>query len=231
MLYVVVGLIEIFGELVQARLIIYLTKPLLMPFLAIILLTMVNLNSEKSHRFLLAALTFSLAGDLFLMIHPSSEPLFIGGLLSFLFGHICYIVAFKKDTTTPYGMKWTLGDYVIPVLLISHSLLIGSLMFTNLNGVMMIAVPIYVFVITLMGITAALRTRDGFTLDRVVLLSGVILFVLSDTLIGVTRFMDPDIPFARPAIMTLYITGQLFIVLGWGSKKVWEKPEILSRNA
>ena len=231
LVYIFVGLFEIFGELVNAKMIVYLSKPLLMPILAGILITMVNIKTGKGHKNMLAALMFSLVGDVLLMIRPGSELLFIGGLSAFLLAHLCYLIAFRDDTATPYNAKWSLSDYVMPVLLVSHSILIGALMITNLHGIMLVAVPLYVLVITAMGITAAMRTRDGFTLDRVILLSGVILFILSDTLIGVTKFMDPDIPYARTAIMTLYISGQLFIVLGWGNKKVWEKPELVSRNA
>jgi uncharacterized membrane protein YhhN len=231
LIYIIVGMVEVLGEVLNSKPIIYLSKPLLMPLLAILLFKMVNMSNGKGHKLILSALVFSLTGDVLLMIRPGTEGLFISGLFAFLVGHICYFLAFRSDTSTPFSSKWSLADYVIPVLLAWHSIVIGSLMFNNLHGVMTVAVLLYVAVITLMGISASLRTRDGFTLDRVGLLGGVLMFILSDTLIGVTRFIDPDIPFARPSIMILYITGQLTIVLGWASKKVWVKPEISSSNA
>jgi hypothetical protein len=81
-----------------------------------------------------------------------------------------------------------------------------------------------------MGITAASRVRDGYTLDRIMLLIGVLFFVSSDTLIGVTKFIDPDVPFARPAIMTQYLLGQLFIVLGWTRRTTPEVDRELASN-
>ena len=221
----------VLGELIESKLLIYGCKPLLMPILATILISIVDFKTRSEHKLMLGGLLFSWFGDLFLISNPSPQGRFLLGLFSFLITHACYILAFANDTITPLRKNWTVGDCIIPLLLIVHSLVLSSLFVPNMSGLMVIAVPLYALLITLMGIAASVRTRDGFTLDRVGVLAGVILFILSDTLIGVSRFLDPDILFARPAIMILYCTGQLLIVLGWGSKKVSLKTEIASSNS
>lgn len=216
--FIIMGSVEVAAELFELPTIIYMSKPWMMIILILLLLKSVDLKAEKSHRFMLLALVFCFFGDVLLMIQPSNDGLFIAGLFTFLVGHLMYTYAFYLDTKTPFGSKWESAHLLIPTLLVVHSLLIASLMIGNMNGLMMIAVLVYVLFITIMGITAASRIRDGYTFDRIMLLMGVLFFVFSDTLIGVTKFIDPDVPYARPAIMTQYLLGQLLIILGWTGK-------------
>ena len=212
------GAVEVTAEFYALQTIIYLSKPWMMIILMLLLLKSVNLKTHRSNRFMLLALVFCFFGDVLLMIQPSSEGLFIAGLFTFLVGHLMYTYAFYLDTQTRFRSKWKSAHLLIPTLLVMHALLISSLMIDNLNGIMMVAVLVYVVFITIMGVTAASRIRDGYTLDRIMLLMGVLLFVFSDTLIGVTKFIDPDVPYARPAIMIQYLLGQILIILGWTSR-------------
>ena len=201
-----------------------------MIILILLLLNSVSLKFNQSNRFMLLALIFSFFGDVLLMINPTTDELFISGLLSFMIGHLMYTYAFYLDTETPLNRRWEGAHLLIPFLFIAHAILIASQMIVNLEGVMMIAVLTYVVVITIMGATAASRIRDGFTLDRIILLVGILFFVISDTLIGVTKFIDPDLPFARPVIMIQYLLAQILIILGWISKPSATKEQhILSR--
>lgn len=226
--FIIMGSVEVSAEFFEIPTIIYMSKPWMMIILILLLLKSVNLKSHRSNRFMLLALVFCFFGDVLLMIQPSSEGLFIGGLFTFLVGHLMYTFAFYLDTQTPFRSKWESSHMLIPIMLVAHALLIASLMIGNLNGIMMVAVLVYVVFITIMGVTAASRIRDGYTLDRIMLLMGVLLFVFSDTLIGVTKFIDPDIPYARPAIMTQYLLGQIFIVLGWiGKTNAQPEPELV----
>ena len=73
---------------------VYFFKPL--TTLSIIVLCLIQ-SPEISMFYQYVALTdivFSLGGDVFLML-PSDQ--FIKGLVSFLFAHICYIVAFSSE--------------------------------------------------------------------------------------------------------------------------------------
>lgn len=227
--FIIMGSVEISAELFELRTIIYLSKPFMMIILILLLLRSINLNAHPSNKFMLAALVFCFFGDVLLMIQPSGDGLFIAGLSTFLIGHLMYTYAFYLDTQTPFRGKWESAHLLIPTLLVAHALLIASLMMGNLKGIMMLAVLIYVVFITIMGITAASRIRDGYTLDRIMLLMGVLFFVFSDTLIGVTKFIDPDVPYARPAIMTQYLLGQLLIILGWiGRSGTKEQQELIA---
>ncbi|MFT4523995.1 MAG: putative membrane protein YhhN [Bacteroidia bacterium] len=216
--FIIMGTVEVSAEFFELPTIIYKSKPWMMIILILLLLKSVDVKSNRSNRFMLLALVFCFFGDVLLMIQPSSEGLFIAGLFTFLVGHLMYTYAFYLDTQTPFKSKWKTEHLLIPIMLMAHALLIASLMVGNLNGVMMVAVLIYVVFITIMGVAAAARIRDGYTLDRIMLLMGALFFVFSDTLIGVTKFIDPDVPFARPAIMTQYLLGQILIILGWTGK-------------
>jgi uncharacterized membrane protein YhhN len=228
--FIIMGSIEVLAEFFEIPTIIYMSKPCMMIILILLLAKSVNIKSQRSHKFMLFALVFCFFGDVLLMIQPTNQELFIYGLLSFLISHLMYTCAFYLDNRTPFFSKWESEHILIPILLVAHALLISSLMVENLNGIMMLAVLVYVIFITIMGITAASRVRDGYTLDRIMLLIGVLFFVFSDTLIGVTKFIDPDVPFARPAIMTQYLLGQLFIILGWTRRSTQEVDRELASN-
>ncbi|MFT4681592.1 MAG: putative membrane protein YhhN [Granulosicoccus sp.] len=217
--FIIMGAVEVCAEHFKLPNIIYLSKPSMMIILILLLLKSVNIRSSKPNRFMLLALIFCFFGDVLLMIQPSNEGLFIAGLFTFLLGHLWYTYAFFLDTSATLRSKWKSEHLVIPGLLVCHSILIGSLLIGNLEGLMKASILIYITFITIMGISAASRIRDGYTLDRIVVLMGVLLFVFSDTLIGVTKFIDPDVPFARTAIMSQYLLGQLLIILGWISRK------------
>ncbi|RYF87579.1 MAG: hypothetical protein EOO03_10465 [Chitinophagaceae bacterium] len=70
------------------------TKPLLMPLLMIWLGMHVSSNNQRN--LILAALAFSCAGDVFLLLEYKNKMLFIPGLVSFLTTHILYIIYFLK---------------------------------------------------------------------------------------------------------------------------------------
>jgi uncharacterized membrane protein YhhN len=76
------------------------------------------------------------------------------------------------------------------------------------TGDMMVPVGVYMAVITLMGIGAALHRKPS-----TLLFTGALLFIVSDCMIGINRFVMP-FSTAKHAIMVTYYVGQLLIL--WG---------------
>lgn len=68
------------------------TKVFLMPFLA--LTYYLGCTKEKFSKVILCAIIFGCLGDLFLII----ENLFLLGVVSFLVGHLLYIITFLVET-------------------------------------------------------------------------------------------------------------------------------------
>jgi len=99
-LYLIAGITTVFAENEEYRLLMYISKVMLMPLLA--LYYHYYLKGEKGSIFIYLALFFSWLGDIFLMFprdesSPHAKLLFIAGLVSFLIGHINYIAYFFKE--------------------------------------------------------------------------------------------------------------------------------------
>lgn len=148
--------------------------------------------------YLLAAGFFlSAGGDISLSF--KSEKAFLIGLGLFLLAHVAYLITFSLDQ--PYTWeRW-------PMMLALAVFAIGmaALLFPKL-GEMRIPVLVYVSVILAMGVFACLRTGERPWL----LISGATLFMLSDSVIALDKFLKP-IPGAKYIIMLTYYAGQFLI--------------------
>jgi len=183
-LYLVGGLIESYPLRMAA-------KPL--PMLALIAWTWLGAPS-RTGRLVVGALCFGLLGDMLLEL--SSET-FLFGLVSFLAGHIVYIVAFSRSAPSlrlGLAIPWALFTGAIYLVL-------GSQL-----GAMAVPVVAYMGAISAMAwrASAYAAERGGWALLAVL---GAALFLFSDTLIAVDRFGSP-IEGVRPAIILTYWLGQ-----------------------
>jgi uncharacterized membrane protein YhhN len=165
-------------------------------------------NQEARWGYTLAALIFSLLGDIFLMLRRER---FLAGLWSFLFAHLAYVLAF--DTLTVDGATVVVGAMV---------LLAGSVVFVRMRrgmeakGQGVVAVPVLLYQLSLAAmVTSALVTpfRDGWDVGHAVMaIAGAVLFMTSDSLIGWTRFVK-DYPWGRVAIAVTYHVAQALLLL------------------
>ncbi|MDH1869956.1 lysoplasmalogenase, partial [Ectopseudomonas oleovorans] len=149
-------------------------------------------------RWICIGLVFSLAGDI-LLDWPGD--LFVFGLGAFLIGHLAYLRAYVSDSRLP----------ALPALLLA--LIAGGAMFAILAssglGELLIPVACYATAISLMLWRALARIghpdlQPGSTWLAAV---GAVLFVLSDSLIGIDRFVT-SFDAAPYAIILTYWLGQ-----------------------
>jgi uncharacterized membrane protein YhhN len=137
----------------------------------------------------------------------SNSSLF--GLGSFLLAQLSYTICFLSYAKTGKGLIRQQPYWVIPFLIYLISLL--SILWADLETEFRIPVVIYAIAIVSMAI-AALNLQPFLSSDLLfTLMLGVLLFVLSDSLIAINKFKTP-IPLARIWIMSTYILGQYFIV-------------------
>lgn len=143
-------------------------------------------------------LVFSLAGDI-LLDWPGD--LFVFGLGAFLLGHLAYLRAYCSDSWQP----------ALPALLLA--LIAGGAMFAVLAssglGELLIPVACYATAISLMLWRALARLGHPQLQPRSTWLAagGAALFVLSDSLIGIDRFVA-SFDAAPYAIILTYWLGQ-----------------------
>lgn len=179
-------------------------KPLTM-LIAIVFVAISAQSTGATGRFnalLIAALVFSLAGDVFLML-PGNY--FIPGLASFLVAHLFYIALFRQGQTWFPSRRALAG--VLAVGATMYAIVWGGLG----DPVLKVAVAAYVSVISLMAAQAIGRaTVLGDAAARSVAL-GACVFMVSDSLIAINKFVTP-VALAPLWILATYYCAQMLIV-------------------
>lgn len=165
----------------------------------------------RNDALLLAALLFSLGGDVFLML-PADQPLwglptFLLGLGSFLVAHLFYTVLFRR------GQAWFPSKPAL-LLVLGFGASMYALVWNGLGDpVLKIAVAAYVTVISLMASQAIGRARALGTPDAYGVAAGACIFMASDSLIALHKFRTP-IPLESLWILITYFSAQFLIVHG-----------------
>ncbi|MCJ7682926.1 MAG: lysoplasmalogenase, partial [Desulfobacteraceae bacterium] len=181
--------IHLLSEYFGPQILIYVFKPLTMIFIISIAVIGISKNRSFYAFIILIGLLFSLAGDIFLML-PTN--MFIQGLVSFLIGHIFYILAFSKS------MRLNVKSFSWLSFLI-YGLLISWYMLPSLKE-MTVPVLIYIFIILAMGWRAYERWTQIRIRGAGLAFIGAILFIISDSALGINRF---TLPFDLSALIVL----------------------------
>lgn len=147
------------------------------------------------------ALALSTAGDILLALR-NQEQFFVFGLGAFLCAHLAYLAVLLPLVSVPG---------ILPALSAVALLVAAGAMMAWLwpgLGKMRVPVTAYFAVITAMTV-AAILARGVPALGAV----GAVLFLLSDSLIGVRKFKAP-FPLVSEAIWATYYAGQALLAGG-----------------
>lgn len=210
--FFIFSIINLIEQVVHTEWLDLATKPFLMIPLLLFYLTAIEGQHNTPSKFIIGALVFSWFGDLLLMLQGQFEGLFIFGLGAFLIAHVCYIFGFRKakfDKTKETNRSFVHARLVF-LIFIGGTLI--YMLYPSL-GEMLVPVMAYTFVIISMAIAALFRR--GWTVDKsfILVYSGALLFIMSDAMIAIDKFMNP-IVHARIVIMATYIAAQFLIIKG-----------------
>lgn len=220
LLYLLDGIIHLISEYLHFPAVKYGSKILLMPLLALFLISKVKSNNKL----ILSALFFSWLGDIFLMF-PRNEYseqmqklLFIFGLASFLIAHVFYIFTFLNEINSVKKVSLIVENpyLVLPFLVFLFFLL--YFLFPYLKD-MKLPVVVYGSIINLMALMALNRKNLVIASSFYLVFIGALLFMISDTTIAVNVFYKAQ-PWHRIFIMSTYILAQALIVYGWVQNQV-----------
>jgi uncharacterized membrane protein YhhN len=204
--YLLVVLLEIWGEITETRWLIYVFKPLIMISLGAMAWLLASQQTKPKTPWLLAGIGFALLGDSLLMIREANW--FVFGLGAFLLMQLCYILAFGTITHP----KATLTSLLPFAIYFASFMAILYKPASALN--LLVPVVIYGVSICVMGYAAALRKHTAPPLSYTWVLAGALLFVLSDSVLAINRFVQP-LAGASLLIMSTYAAAQYLIVLGF----------------
>jgi uncharacterized membrane protein YhhN len=177
----------------------YVFKPLTMVPLILAAIAL-DPADEAMRWWFVAALVFSLAGDVFLML--PNEKLFVFGLGSFLIGHVAYIVGLIAGGQN--AIACALGVVAVAICL---SLLGPRIVAGARDADAQLAIPVLAYMTV---ISAMVAFAIGSTVPLAI--GGAALFYVSDASIGWTRFIN-DFRGGRLVIVTTYHLAQVLLVL------------------
>jgi uncharacterized membrane protein YhhN len=156
-----------------------------------------------------AALAFCLLGDVLLML---PRDLFVPGLLAFLVGHLLFIVGLLQPPsppgTPPFAFSTT-GLVVASLVAVAYGVVPATLIFRALarDGTSPLIGPVAVYLLAILTM-AVLAANVGSPVAAV----GAALFVVSDTVLALNRFVRP-LPFGNVAVHVTYHLAQGLLVL------------------
>ena len=217
-LFFILAFVNLTAEYYGYELLIYLTKPLLVTNLVVHFLLETQHHRTASERYLIYGLFFSILGDTLLMFVENgagNDFLFAVGLGSFLITHLCYVLAFNAYRSLKDGFIRRHKLWVIPLLI--YLFTNTFLLFPDVPTALQIPVIVYSAAITLMAI-AALNLRGYFpAVGFPWLMGAVLLFVLSDTIIGWNKFKTGTVTLPQPRLLIMipYLLSQYLLVTTW----------------
>lgn len=206
--FLLIATVHLVASLFKLELMGVATKPMIM----VSLIIYYAVHVSQRNKLFMSAMMFCWLGDVLLMFQDQ-EIFFILGLAAFLAGHVLYIFCYRS-------LQWSQATQpLLPTQKIRFSLpliLIGTGLVTVLFpylGNLRIPVMIYALVITVMTMQGLFRF--GFTSRKSFwfIFSGALLFMLSDSLLAINKFMHP-IPLASFNIMVTYLSAQYLIAEG-----------------
>ena len=157
------------------------------------------------------ALLFSFLGDSFLMYE--GETWFILGLSSFFVTHIAYSVLFAKQGGSYLKERWW-----IILMLVAYGIgfiyCLKYFMGGTQKEAFLIPISAYAIAIVLMALTAINRYRNISDSSYQWVLIGALLFIISDSLIGINKFVI-ELPTHGIGVLLTYYIAQYCITLGY----------------
>ncbi len=162
----------------------------------------------RYYHFVLLGLIFCLVGDVLLAL--PQKKMFLFGLISFLLGHVFYILSFFYVARIN---QWTWMGSIIVIV-------ISAWVYLWLKphlGKMKIQVLLYVIVITIMvsGACSILGEPSLALSGRIMVFAGALSFYFSDIFVARDRFLKKEI-LNRLIGLPMYYTGQFLLAFSVG---------------
>lgn len=184
-----------------------LTKPILSGLFILSAVTVAH-PSQGYYLLILIGLIFCLGGDVALAV--PGQNMFRLGLVSFLIGHVFYILAFFRI----FPLNWYAA--VSAVIVIGVGWVVYRWLRPHL-GAMKVPVIVYIVVISLMlcGASLSLGAPGQAVQGKVLVFGGALLFYLSDLFVARQRFVRTQF-LNRLLGLPLYFIGQFMLAFSVG---------------
>ncbi len=210
LIFTVIVLVELTGRVTDNITLEYFVKPMIMIWMA---LYFIIFRKKKEFTLpVLLAFFFSWVGDNLLMMSGKNELFFYAGVGSFFLAQLAYIYTFS--IVSEKGGRGYLQNHVfIGFLFIAYVAAIFYLLYPGLEGFLKPIILIYA--ISLVGMSMMALNRHGRVgyWGFLLVFTGSILFVISDSMIALNKFYM-EFSLAGFWIMLTYIAAQYLIMRG-----------------
>ena len=153
-------------------------------------------------RLVLVALVLGLVGDVLLL--EDTEPRFVGGLAAFLVGHLTWVGAFVATGFDAPSLGWVGAVVLVVALVVGRRILPAALA----EGGPALAVPVAVY----MAVIGAMAVT-GWATGHLLVGLGATLFVVSDTVLALAKFVD-ERRWHQLAVISTYHLAQALLLAG-----------------
>ena len=157
----------------------------------------------KRQWLLASALAFGSFGDVLLEVKPEMFP---AGLAAFLVGHVFYMWLFTRSRPKPF--HWTRTQLALVIALVLFATAMSVYLIPSV-GMFAPAVVAYMIALVCMAITAV-----AMQLPEPWVVIGAVLFVMSDSILAVSKFKTP-VPARELLVWWTYYFGQMGIAIGF----------------
>jgi len=211
-LLTMISIANLYAQYLSLEWLNFISKPLIMPLLAVWLFASGIRQHKKIARNILMALFGSWLGDIFMMFQRQDSIYFILGLSAFLMAHVFYIFTYKTAMYSGTHKKKKLIGVIAGIFIAGYLYLLLTIIMDSL-GDLKYPVIFYGIIISIMLWTAIVRKGKTNQRSYILVFLGSVLFVISDSLIALNKFNSP-INQAGLWIMSTYIAAQFLIAGG-----------------
>lgn len=186
-----------------------LSKPFIIPSLIGYFLYTTSVIKSRTKTLTIVALILCGMGDILLLAADYSQLFFLAGLSSFLLGHLFYIYTFYtilKEEELDIRPSRSITLFVIIYVIIFFYILLPKVELTLLGPIMLYGLTIGSMMVFASSLKLAFQAKDFATI-----ILGAALFIISDSLIAVNKFINP-LPLGHLLIMITYISAQFLII-------------------
>ena len=176
-------------------------KPAVMVGLAAVALAL-GAGGSTTGRLVLLALLLGMVGDVLLL--EDDERRFLGGLAAFLVGHLAWVAAFVASGLDDPALAWVGAAVLVGALVVGRRILPAAL--AEGGAALATAVGAYMVVIGAMAVL-------GWATGDVLVGPGAALFVVSDTVLALGKFVEAS-PWTRLVVIVTYHLAQALLVVG-----------------
>ncbi len=214
--YFSIGIVFIILEHFHSFLPALLVKALIIPALMVYYYSRAKNGYSLFHRLILTGLLFSWAGDILLHFSNAGRALYLDNQTWFILGLGAYLltqVFYTLGFTLQKGRNTIFGRRIYQLFLVAgYGFLIIWLIYNRLGD---FRLPVIIYGAGILTMLTAALNRYGKVngLSYMLVASGALLFVFSDSMVAVNRFYE-HVNFARIFIMATYVTAQYLIATG-----------------